>query len=105
MEAPSEGSFELVAAGSPEEGNEDSSSETGEEAIVFMVLREDLGVLKWSSLGQGCVARCIWRWEWMQGQSGRTEDGLKSDASRSRRLGACETGELCRSGMECPTAL
>ena len=41
----------------------------------------------------------------MQGQSGRTEDGLKSDASRSRRLGACETGELCRSGMECPTAL
>jgi hypothetical protein len=102
-EAPSEGTFELVAVGSPEEGDEDSSSEAGEEAILLMILREEFGVLKWSSFGCGCVARCVWRWEWMQGKHGRTEDGVKSDASR--KLGVHETGELCRSGVECPTAL
>jgi hypothetical protein len=62
-EAPSEGSVEVAAEGSPEEGIEEPSREADEEAIFLLIPKEWLGVLEWSSSECGRVTRCIWRWE------------------------------------------
>ena len=45
-EAPSEGLSEVAAAGSPEEGDEESSRDADEENILLEILQEWLDVLE-----------------------------------------------------------